>query len=104
MVSIIPGMDTRAPERTDTRSGRSRSPKRASATCSSRSRCSTICSQRPSGHLPPARREWTQAWVVTVKPGGTGMPRLVISASSQPFPPRRFRITDEPSARPAPKK
>src|SRR5687768_262368 len=38
-----------------------------------------------------------------VKPGGTGIPRLVISASSQPLPPSRLRISDEPSALPEPK-
>jgi hypothetical protein len=41
--------------------------------------------------------------LVTVNPGGTGIPRLVISASSQPFPPRRLRMSEEPSARPPPK-
>src|SRR6266542_2507269 len=35
-----------------------------------------------------------------VKPGGTGTPRLVISASSQPFPPSRWRSALEPSALP----
>src|SRR5262245_21843645 len=30
------------------------------------------------------------------------MPRLVISASSHPLPPRRLRITEEPSALPRP--
>ncbi len=36
---------------------------------------------------PPSRLYSAQASVVIVKPGGTGMPRLVISASSQPFAP-----------------
>src|SRR5712691_8690687 len=35
-----------------------------------------------------------------VKPGGTGTPRLVISASSQPFPPSRCRRALDPSALP----
>ena len=38
------------------------------------------------------RHSARQASVVMVKPGGTGMPRLVISASSQPLPPRRSRM------------
>jgi hypothetical protein len=39
-----------------------------------------------------------------VKPGGTGTPRLVISASSEPFPPSRGRSALDPSALPAAKK
>src|SRR5215813_10617112 len=39
-----------------------------------------------------------------VKPGGTGMPRLVISARPAPLPPRRFLISALPSALPSPKK
>src|SRR6266850_7388120 len=35
-----------------------------------------------------------------VKPGGTGTPRLVISASSHPLPPRRWRSALDPSALP----
>src|SRR5262245_41284604 len=36
-----------------------------------------------------------------VKPGGTGMPRLVISASSEPLPPSNGRSALDPSALPA---
>ena len=39
-----------------------------------------------------------------VKPGGTGTPRLVISASSHPLPPSRWRSALDPSALPAAKK
>src|SRR5438067_12892094 len=39
-----------------------------------------------------------------VKPGGTGRPRLAISASPAPLPPRMSRMAAEPSARPLPKK
>src|SRR5690606_1813599 len=45
-----------------------------------------------------------QTSVVIVKPGGTGMPRLVISARFAPLPPRRLRIPRSPSACPLPKK
>src|SRR5665811_485033 len=38
-----------------------------------------------------------------VKPGGTGRPRLAISASPAPLPPRRSRMLGLPSARPPPK-
>jgi hypothetical protein len=39
-----------------------------------------------------------------VKPGGTGIFRLVISARFDPFPPKRSFILADPSARPPPKK
>src|SRR6478672_10238602 len=39
-----------------------------------------------------------------VKPGGTGKPRLAISARPAPFPPRRLRMSARPSALPSPKK
>jgi len=45
-----------------------------------------------------------QASVVMVKPGGTGTPRLAISATLAPFPPRRSRIAAAPSARGPPKR
>src|SRR5579862_167557 len=39
-----------------------------------------------------------------VKPGGTGSPRLLISASPAPLPPNNSRIAPRPSAAPAPKR
>jgi hypothetical protein len=39
-----------------------------------------------------------------VKPGGTGMPMLVISARPAPLPPRTSFMAAVPSARPCPKK
>src|ERR1700747_3013711 len=38
-----------------------------------------------------------------VKPGGTGRPRLAISARPAPLPPRRLRMSRRPSALPLPK-
>src|SRR5258708_10491204 len=38
-----------------------------------------------------------------VKPGGTGRPRLAISARPTPLPPRRLRMSARPSALPLPK-
>src|SRR5215475_16038468 len=38
-----------------------------------------------------------------VKPGGTGRPRLAISARFAPLPPRRLRMSARPSALPSPK-
>src|SRR5262249_39585294 len=39
-----------------------------------------------------------------VKPGGTGKPRLAISARPAPLPPRRLRMSARPSALPLPKR
>src|SRR5690606_9512825 len=38
-----------------------------------------------------------------VKPGGTGRPRLLISARLAPLPPKRSRMSARPSALPSPK-
>ena len=56
IVSIIPGIDTGEPERTETRSGSSGSPRRLPQRSSSAARCLDTCSSRPSGHVPPASR------------------------------------------------
>ncbi len=40
----------------------------------------------------------TQAFVVIVKPGGTGSPRRVISARPAPLPPSWSRIEASPSS------
>ena len=53
IVSIIPGIEIAAPERTETSSGLEGSPKPAPVACSSRPMCSSISSSRPSGSCPP---------------------------------------------------
>src|SRR5690606_4815428 len=45
-----------------------------------------------------------QTSVVMVKPAGTGMPRLTISARFAPLPPSRLRMLRSPSATFPPKK
>ena len=91
IVSIIPGIEIAAPERTETSSGscriaealpdlRSRGGRRAPR---SRPRA------RP-GSLPPARMYWTHASVVTANPAGTGMPRAVISREPGALPPEQL--------------
>jgi hypothetical protein len=70
IVSIIPGIDTGAPDRTLTRSGLSGSPKRwptPSSTCAMWARSSM---SRPSGQ--PWARYSLHASVDTVNAGGTG--------------------------------
>ena len=100
IVSIIPGIDTGEPDRTETRSGSSGSPRLLPPQRSSRAaRCLDTSSDRPSGHAPPPARYARQAPVVTVNPSGTGSPIEVISASSAPFPPRTSRMSLEPSAK-----
>ena len=78
IVSIIPGIEDRAPERTETRSGLDGSPKRRPAASSTRARASATSLFKPSGPAPPEYSALTEASIV--KPGGTGMPSEVISA------------------------
>ena len=73
-MSIIPGIENLAPERTETRSGLAGSPKplpvrRSTSLTASRTSC-----QRPSGSCSPAAKKSLHASVVIVKPGGTGRP------------------------------
>ena len=96
-MSIIPGIETTAPERTDTSSGRSASPSARLTRPSKASSASSISSASPSGQAPPAREAAMHASVVTVKPSGTGMPSESISASPAPLPPSRPFMSAEPS-------
>ena len=102
IVSIIPGIEERAPERTETSSGLAASPKRlpvAASTFFSASATSRFRSSWPASFAYPAL---TAASIV--KPGGTGMPSAVISARPEPLPPRRSLPRPAPSAWPLPKK
>jgi hypothetical protein len=86
-VSIIPGIDTRAPERTETSSGSAASPN-VLPTVFSMWRSASATSARSSGEKsePPAKY-FTHSSVVIVKPGGTGRPIAAISARFAPLPP-----------------
>ena len=90
-MSIIPGIEIAAPERTETSSGSSGSPKRLPVFSSSARRCSSISGSRPSGTALSFSMYAREASVVTVKPAGTGTPSCVISASPTPLPPRSSR-------------
>ena len=94
-MSSIPGIDSRAPLRTDTSSGSSGWPRLVPACSSSRSSAAAISS---SGTVP-SRMYATDASVVIVKPAGTrsAPSTRVISATLAPFPPSRSRISREPS-------
>ena len=96
----MPGMEARAPERTETRRGRAGSPSLRPTAASRRASAASTCSQSPAGCLRPPAEYAAQASVVIVKPGGTVTPRFVISASSQPLPPSRCRSALDPSAFP----
>ena len=90
-MSIIPGIETAAPERTETSSGSSVSPKRFAALSSSEAMCSATSASSPSGSAPFEVMYARQASVVIVKPAGTGTPSTVISASPIPLPPSNSR-------------
>ena len=87
-VSIIPGIENFAPERTETSRGSRASPRRVPIARSRRRRARPTSSTSPSGITPVSHAR--QASVVIVKPGGTGsLSTEVISARFAPLPPRR---------------
>ncbi len=96
----MPGIDSRAPLRTDTSSGSSSSPNCLPAVSSRRFMASATCSSSPSGS-DPAFMYATHASVVIVKPAGTrSVPSTrVISATFAPLPPSSSRMSFEPSAK-----
>ena len=53
MVSIMPGMEARAPERTETSSGAATSPKVAPTALPTMASAASTSLARPSGSLPP---------------------------------------------------
>ena len=89
-MSIIPGIETAAPERTETSSGSEGSPKRLPARSSSRAMCASTSPQSCSGTSPVVMYA-RHASVVTVNPAGTGTPSAVISARPIPLPPSSSR-------------
>jgi hypothetical protein len=100
IVSIIPGIELRAPERTETRSGLRGSPKRLSASCSSLWRADSTSARMPSRLAPREMSAHTE--VSIVNPGGTGTPSAVISARPAPLPPSVSLPRPAPSATPLP--
>ncbi|OGS48657.1 MAG: hypothetical protein A3K68_06365 [Euryarchaeota archaeon RBG_16_68_13] len=90
-------MENFAPDRTETRRGFPGSPNRFPDAPSIEAIPTSTCFRSPGGDRPERLYE-LQAFVVIVKPGGTGRPSRVISASPAPFPPRRSRIEPFPSS------
>ena len=103
IVSIMPGIEARAPERTDSSSGSAASPKRLPISFSTKATpCSTSASISFSAASLPFSVNTVQASVLMVNPDGTVMPSRHISARLAPLPPSRFFIAAEPSVREAP--
>src|ERR1017187_7303976 len=100
----MPGIEARAPERTETRSGFDGSPNFLPSNFSILATAVLTSASRSFGNLPPALLNSVQTSVVMVNPGGTGTPMLVISARFAPLPPSRFFMSLFPSALPPPKK
>ena len=99
----MPGIETGAPDRTDTSRGFAASPNARVVARSRRDTCSSTSRVSASGGFS-VRRNWMHASHAMVKPGGTGTPRLVISARLAPFPPSTRCMSLVPSALPSPKK
>ncbi len=95
----MPGIETGAPERTETSSGSAGSPKRSPLRCSSAASAASTSPSRPGGG--PLSMYSTQASVVTVKPPGTvSEPSTwIISERFAPLLPSSSRISAEPSFR-----
>ena len=55
-----------------------------------------------AGRIKEVHELGVQISVVIVNPGGTGNPRLLISARPAPLPPSRFFMSARPSAAPSP--
>ncbi len=99
MVSIMPGIEKTAPDRTDTSSGFAGSPRRFPVRSSRRPSAASTWSRSPSGQSPLLLVVATQACVVTVKASGTGTPILFISARLAPLPPSNIFNDASPSCR-----
>ena len=82
----MPGMETGAPERTETSSGTGPPPKLRFVSSSRAATCARTASVTPAGSFPVATYS-AQARVVMMKPGGTGSPALLMRASPAPLPP-----------------
>ncbi len=103
-VSIMPGIESAAPERTETSTGDGPLPNVAPRIFSTRARCTPTSLQSDSESFPPARQYCSQTSVVIVKPGGTGKDIRAISARFAPLPPSSAFMSLSPSALPSPKK
>ena len=95
-VSIIPGIENFAPDRTETKSGFFGSPNDLPIFFS-RSIIALSISFKRSALNPPVRKYSWHARVVIVNPSGTGMPKVAISARLAPLPPKRSDMVRLPA-------
>src|SRR5579863_7243918 len=102
MVSIMPGMENFAPDRTLTSSGFPVSPSFCPILPSSLASASLIWASTSGGTWLPRSKYRLQTSVEMVKPGGTGKLARDISASPAPLPPSTSFILPSPSASPPP--
>ena len=70
----MPGIEAREPDRTETRSGRFSSPKRAETVSPIAASACITSLRKASGNLFPAAKNASQTSVVIVKSGGNGKP------------------------------
>src|ERR1035437_6800074 len=105
-VSIMPGMDLRAPERQDTNKGFCRSPNFMPINVSVLASADSTSFFRLAGNFDLFLKKSTQHSVLMAKPAGTGKPSRHISARLAPLPPSRFFMLALPSVffRPGPNK
>ena len=94
--SIIPGIEILPPDLTDSKRGFDFPSKLRPEYCTNLFTASLISPSSESGNSLCSIK-WLQTSVVIVKPGGTEIPRLLISARFAPFPPRRLIIEASPS-------
>src|SRR5260370_4112566 len=99
-VSIMPGIENLAPERTLTRRGLFGSPNFLPVFLSRVFSAVVVCSHIPGGNLPLFARYARQASVVMANPGGTGIPPRAFSAAPPPVPPWWPRILHDPPCTP----
>ena len=82
----MPGIDTAAPERTETSNGRGPLPNVPPLAASNQAMPAASSSPKVAGKLPVSRNA-VQARVVMTNAGGTGRPRLRMRAMDQALPP-----------------
>ena len=88
-VSIIPGMEMAAPDRTDSSRGAVGSPSLRPMSFSTACNLATAASHTPDGSTRPCLWNALHTSVVMVKPGGTARPMADISARLAPLPPSK---------------
>mmetsp|Transcript_31795 Transcript_31795/g.75506 ORF Transcript_31795/g.75506 Transcript_31795/m.75506 type:complete len:204 (+) Transcript_31795:2096-2707(+) len=102
-VSIMPGIETAAPERTDRRRGLLGSPSFVPISCSTSFKPAMTSSHTPAGSVESFSWKAAQVSVVIVKPGGTERPMAHISARLAPLPPSSSFMEAFPWPLPFPK-